>query len=253
MIDINELYNQFCSMYNTSQAGFYRPSPDFDGAAHEASLDIFNTLAANLGKSEKIDTWLMPFTKPINIVVKRKGTRSYVPKPPDFEYYASARVIVGKEKILCKEGCDVLDGDCVNAFAELDQSMFATGEVEYEEHEAELVKPGRWAAATRHVTRGPSVTRPILKLTDDGYLIEPKNVGVIVMDYLRKPARPVYAFDTEDQGENVYLRYNKEDSTQLEWSEVLMPVFLYRIGKRYGLTIKDDLVIQVSNIEKIFV
>jgi hypothetical protein len=32
-----------------------------------------------------------------------------------------------------------------------------------------------------------------------------------------------------------------------------MPVFLYRIGKRYGLTIKDDLVIQVSNIEKIFV
>lgn len=255
MIDIYDLYNQFCSMYNTTQAGFYRPTPDFDLAAHEANLDVFNILAANMGKSEKIDTWLMPFTKTMNVAVKESVNIRYIPKPPDFEYYASSRVIVsGSGKTLCKDGCDLLeDEDCVKEYEELDKSMFATDEIEYEEHEAELVKSSRWAAATKHETKGPSMSRPYLKLRDDGYQVVPKGVGVIVLDYLRKPGRPVFSFTVDDQGENVYLRYNKDESKGLEWSEVLMPVFLYRIGKRYGLTIKDELVIQVSNIEKIFV
>lgn len=239
-------------MYNTSQAGFYRPRPDFELAAHEASLDIFNTLAAHMGQSEKIDTWLMPFTKTVNIAVKHVTSRSYIPKPADFEYYSSSRVIVGRDKLLCKDGCDLLDGDCVTEYAELDKSMFATDEVEYEEHEAELVKSSRWAAATSHVTKGPKISKPYLKLLDDGYQVAPKEVGVIVMDYLRKPVAPVFDYTEEQVGEDVYLRYKKDTSKQLEWSEVLIPVFLYRIGKRYGLTIKDQLVLQVSNIDKIF-
>jgi hypothetical protein len=252
MIDVYELYQEFTSTFNTHQFGFFRPVRDFMPALNDASLEAFKALAGQQGRSQKITDLLRPFLRRVNVVVAQGPAYEYAPYPPDYEFFAAARVVQQKEKTCGLPGCDLFkEGECIPHDQVDLQEFYPSGSVAYEEVPFENVGTGRWAAVTGHVTRGPSLKKPKGTQIADGFQVLPRGIGVVVLDYYRAPKRAVLDYTERPVGADVYLDYNPASSTQLEWSEVMRPYFLYKIGKRYGLTIQNELLLQVTNIDKL--
>lgn len=260
MIHLNRLYENFNSEYNTSQNGFFRPVSDFVPAIHEISLDIWNKLCGLEPRSQKIQDWLIPFLVSYNVTVQQKPQYDYIPYPrfpaPDdvknYEYYGSSRIIVEKERTVGAPGLDLIDekGECIPA-VELDEAFFPQT-TDYEEKSIQLVPRNKWAAVTGHRTKGPTMNKPFMKQIEEGFQIAPRGVGVVVLDWYRKPIMPVFNYTTINNGPDTYIQFTEQGSVHLEWSEALLPVFLYRLGKRYGLNVKDQLTLQVRQLDKLF-
>lgn len=255
MIRVDDINNQFNSTYNTNQFGFFRPVTDLMPAVHEVSLSIFHKLVGIAPRSQKVQDWLAPFLKTANVAVVTKPNGDKVaPYPKTYEFFASSRIIIAKDennRACALEGCDMEVGDTCIPFDDIADDFKAV-DVETEEQVVTLVPVNKWSAVTKHKTRGPSLKRPYVRQVEDGLLVLPKEIGVIVLDYYRKPVAPVFNYDAKQVGPDVYLEFKEQGSVHLEWSETLLPVFLYELGKRYGLTIQNQLIIQVRQLDKIF-
>lgn len=251
MIDINELYEQFNSKFMTSQAGFFRPVRDFVPAVHEASLSLFNFFGKKLEKSQAITDIMQPFIRGLNISVEKLPTMDFAPLPPDYAYYSDARVLIEKDLICGARDCDLYkEGECI-PYAELQEDFFPKTS-EFSSIPVVLVQNAKWTSATTHPNRKPSMEkqRMICTPVDGGFEILPKGIGVIVLYYYRLPVKPVFDYDQVESGPDVYAQYKKATSTQLEWNENAIPLFLYKLGKRYGLTVQSELITQINNLDK---
>lgn len=259
MIDLNNLYEQFNSMYNVSQAGFFRPDRDFVPAVHAESLNIFNILGSKLQKSQRVMDMMSPFLKPMNISILKTPSIDYFPTPSDYCWYSDSRILVEKERVCGLKDCDLLqNGECLPS-ADIDPAFFNTTS-EFENIPVRIIMNSKWNDVTTHPNRGPKMgediesTRVYCTQTTikdkQAFEILPKGIGVVVLYYYRLPKIPVFAYTERPNGPDVYLEYQKNNSTGLEWGENMIPIFLYRLGKRYGLNTRDELVIQVSQIEK---
>ncbi len=259
MIDIFNLYQNFNSMYNTHQAGFFRPVRDFIPAVHAESLNIFNILGQRLQKNQATMDMLNPFIKSMNIAIIKMPAIEYAPTPPDYVYYSDSRILMEKEKICGQKDCDLLkNGDCI-PFSEVDPGFF-TDTSEFESIPVRLIMNSKWSDVTTHANRGPKMgtnsgnsriycTQTVVE-KKMVFEILPKNIGVIVLHYYRLPQAPVFSYSERTNGPDVYMDYNQALSKQLEWGENMVPIFLHRLGKRYGLATRDELAIQVSQMDK---
>lgn len=252
MIRINKIYDAFNSEYNTAQSGFFRPDADFVPAIHAISLDIYNKLVGITPREQKIKDWLAPFLRMLNIAVLKKPAYDYILSPDDYKNYAASRVIFEKEKNCGQPECDLLNGagQCI-PFADVEEDFFPAT-AEYEEWPVTLLDSSKWASMTKHKTNGPTAKRPFLKQQSDGFMVLPRDLGVIVLDYYISPVEPVFNYDSVGTAPDVFLQFKDAGSTHLQWPETLLPVFLYHLGKKYGLTIQNQLILQVRQIDKLF-
>lgn len=247
MIDIGALYDQFNSSNGISQAGFFKPA-DFVLKAHEASLHFFNRLAGQYPRSQKIADKLVPFQKTANIVVKQKPSFGFADYPKDYTYYVAGGVITEEDRVCGDPDCEVWDGGACKVPESLKDFFPTTSD--YSREPLNLVSTNKWAAVARHATRRPTARQPAMRQTADGFEVLPKDLGVIVVDYLRLPVTPVFAYTQREAGPDVFLDYKKEGSTPLEWGEEMLPAFLVYISKSYGLSVRDELILQVASIDK---
>lgn len=261
MINIGKLYDNFNSAYNTNQLGFFRPVTDFVPAVHEISLDVFNKLVGQANRSQKIKDWLRPFKKTLNIAVESIPSMDYIKEPADYEGYDSGRILIEitdeESKVCCEKGADMLDkGGSVIPWKDIREDFFPTTTT-YDSVNVGLIDDNKWGAVLKHVTKYPTLQRPYLRQVNlDGdtpaFEVRPREIGVVVLDYYRKPKEPKYAYTVIESGPDTFLQYQENGSEHLEWSETLVPVFLHRLGLRYGLTIQNQLILQVSKLDKLF-
>lgn len=239
MMDLFDLYNNTCADVNTQQGGVLRPYGTFNKWLINISTNLFNKYFANWEKSQGIDDVLAAaFLKTLNVVPQKVPGKNYdfVPFPADYGYFSSMRFLHYENE---EKGClcadyDVFDGkDTVkfedSSLAEL-KTKFKTG---YEaEQAAAKVDNSRFAAALSHKLMPVDFSNPILTSQAGGLKIAPKNMGIVVMDYFRLPAIPVFAY-TSGGGPDT-INYNRSGSTQLDWPDLVQNEFLSELKKRYA-------------------
>src|SRR5688500_5974341 len=109
---IDSLYQSFNSIYNTHQAGFYRPVSDFIPAVTAVSMEIFHQLGKQETKTQIGEDVLAPFSKTANLVVTDLSNSKVAIKPGDYQYYKGAGLIMEESRICGEPDCEVLkNGD----------------------------------------------------------------------------------------------------------------------------------------------
>ncbi len=149
----------------------------------------------------------------------------------------------------------VKENECI-LFEDIADDFKVKSNIKKVQYKVALVPGNKWSSVTTHVTKGPTLDasnpRVFIRQIEDGFEVEPGEVGVIIMEYYRKPVTPIFNYWLEDIGPDVFFQFDPTGTVHLEWSETLLDVFIYKLGKRYGLTIRDQLLLAVQNLDRIF-
>lgn len=252
MITLFTLYEKFCGAYNTQQGGHIRPNRNFVDWVNDISLGMFEEFVAVADKNQMIQDYLSPFLRSVNVIITPKpgSMHDEIKMPKDYEHYGSARVFYNGTK-----GC--LDGDkpCINSDGETCESPFVDIDDQQvkndgtDEYAIGKVDNQRWGSICGHKTLKPSISKPKITQYDGGLKIAPKNLGVIVLDYYRKPKPGTFLYTITNPGAiDEYIQFDT-NSAPVEWSEVLINEFLNRMGKKYGKYVRDQFVYETSSAD----
>lgn len=260
MIDLFELYEKVCGTFNTQQGGHIRPHRNFVDWVNDVSIELFEEYVAVAEKNQQISDYLTPFLKSVNVVVNPiAGTMYDVIKfPTDYEHYGSARVFYNSNETGCPcQGLPIIDGkdgkECENPYQDEDDKIKAQLKSEEGLCESSIIKVDnqRWGSICGHKTMSPTKKNPKITQFDGGFKIAPKQLGVIVLDYYRKPVKATFDYTITNPGNiDEYLQYNSGTSTKLEWSSVLVNEFVNRIGKKYGKFIREQFIFETSELDR---
>lgn len=113
--------------------------------------------------------------------------------------------------------------------------------------EVKIIDSDKWAKRLTSTILPPTLDYPIAKISADGWIVRPIEVTSITLDYLALPVKPVYATVIVD-GEEVFDLINSID---IVWSEVQYNELLSRALVHLGLNVKDGVVMQTAERNKI--
>jgi hypothetical protein len=260
MIDLFQLYEKVCGSVNTQQGGHIRPHRNFVDWANDVSIELFEEYVAVAGKNQQITDYLSPFQKSANVIVNPVSGAMYdfVKFPQDYDHFSSARVYYDSRLKGCaKPELDLLDGKtgqkCESPYRDEDDLIRQEQEAEEGLNEVPITKVGnqRWGSLLKHRTMAPTPESPKATNMDGGLRIAPKGLGIIVLDYYRKPAPATFEYTITNPGDiDEYLQYKEADSKKLEWSSILINEFINRIGKKYGKYIRESFVYETSEKDR---
>lgn len=256
----NDLWLPLIAQINWNQGGFMRPQTNFQQWMNEVSDELFREKVAEFERSQRGADDLYPFLKSVNAVASAAAGKNYaiVAYPEDYESYASAKVMLpaaGSNANIC--GCAIADQDM--ELVDSKGKCLKYVDPEYEairkqsqgqdlvEYAISKVDNQKWASATQHVFKKPSITSPILTQNQSGFFVMPKNLGIIVLDYFKVPVKAVFNY-TVDGNDNIV--YDPNTSVQLEWPRTMKTEFLNRLLKKYGIYIRDTSLYQIGNNEQ---
>lgn len=256
MIDLFRLYEKFCGTYNTQQGGHVRPSRNFVDWANDISMEVFKEFVPLAEKNQQIKDYLSPFLKSKNVVITNVpgAMHDIIKFPKDYEHYASARVFYDANSNGCAcAGLPAIDGnsgkDCELPYRDSENTKSDGSEL----CEVSITKVDnkRWGSICNHKTLFPTKENPKITQFDGGFKIAPKGVGIIVLDYYRKPVLASFNHTITNPGSiDEYYQYNDSASTKLEWSPVLVSEFVNRIGKKYGKFIREQFIFETSELDR---
>lgn len=244
MIDLFQLWEEFCGEYNTHQNGHVRPNRTFVNWVNVISGEIFEDKFKNgWQKSQKVtDDIGLPFLKSMPIqVIPGASNYDIIPYPPDYGHYSSCRYFHhGDAKAVAIDCTNCQDKDSENFYYENNDETL-------QEVSFQLVRNNQWDSVIKHFRKKPTLSNPKLTQFNGGFKIAPKGIGTVVLDYLvkPKPATFAYTLGPEDQ-----IIYDENNSKPLEWSSLMKPEFLVRLGMKYGKFTKQADIYQASDKEK---
>lgn len=238
-IDLYELYLLATATFNTQQNGHLRPERNFMAWVNDISIELFNELCDEWEKTQSIsDALSIPFLKSINVPLLANDRKSYdiLPYPEDYGRFSSARIFLKTDNkgIVCKglQTMDVSTGKCTVWKDEDDLAKEARNAGnEYREIPIKKIDNARWGSVQDHRMLGPTPTRPYLTQYQNGFKVAPRNVGVIIFDYLKNPGPAILDYTINTDGT---INYDQSGSTQLEWTKLVQPTIIARLKKRYG-------------------
>ncbi len=253
MITAFTLWENLIGEVNTHQGGHIKPNRNFIQWVNTISKDIFNDLYAEYEKTRIMSNMLTPFLRTKNVIVTPVPNQMWdvVVKPADYNYFASARRLTrdGKscgcsiyETIDGRTGkeseCDLyLDEDDLKALQ--DQADANLCEVVIDK-----IKNNQWAAVCGHRTLGPTIKNPKCTDFEGGLKLAPKNMGVIIWDYFRKPLEATFLYTIINPGaEDEYIQFNTA-SQALEWDDKMIPEFIARLKDKYGVFVREPQISQ---------
>jgi hypothetical protein len=88
---------------------------------------------------------------------------------------------------------------------------------------------------------------PKITQFEEGFKVMPKNIGVLIMDYFVLPDKPFMDYTT---GANDEIIYNSAGSTQLQWSQTMLEVFLPQLAMRFGKFTQNPALFQAGLLTK---
>lgn len=240
MISVCQIYTDFKGANNTWSKGHFRPQ-SFIYGVHEASLEIFNEKRKEWQKSNIISDDLRPFIKSVQVPIKNLPRGGLISYPADYSLFASARFYSKSKKgggVMCKD-LDVLDittKKCTKVREEDLAEIEADDSDNLIEHDIDKIDNSRWGAFCDHEFLGPSIDNPGCTQYDEGFKVLPKNLGVIVLDYLAVPERPTFIYTT-DTKHNIICDLDK--CVNLLWGQEMLPELMSRIKTKYASFIGD--------------
>lgn len=248
---IDALYDNFNSMNNTSQAGFVRPVADFIPAIHTISIEIFNILVKQQTKTQQVKDALLPFKKSANVSVSKMGNEWVAKYPDDYKAYEAGGIITVGKKVIGDKNCSLWDGKEWKASGLDAEDFEEKPDEEFKRYPLTEVAANKWNSVTSHPTRKPKFDKPYITQRGSGFEVAPGNeIGVIVIDYYRLPKEPKFNYKEVRDDPDVYLKFEEIGSEHLEWGDEMIPAFLYKLSKRFGYMISDELKLQVTSIDK---
>jgi len=256
MIDSYELYQDFKTWVNTQQGGFFPPQTIFIKVANIASLKLWNKYTAIAEKSQEIKDNLLPFLIGKNVIAKTKNSFYGVFEPPeDYGRFATAKILVTKDGATVPDK-NIDDGKCCNGIIdkEMEESMAEKYYNTVIESEVQMIDNQRWSACLKHLTKFPTYDRPKMTQINKVFQVAPRDVGVIVLNYYKKPtpATFVYTQATPDlnTGAGGQVIYNRQQSIPFEWSETVKNELLGMIKEVYIGYTRDGQFQQINQSQK---
>lgn len=246
MIDAFVFYNAVLRHVNTWQAGFMRPE-DFASWTNDANTMLFNKLfGGEWEKSSFVDSVLAgPFYRTKNITVQSTQGKPYdkVIPPDDYGYFDSMSINFKPDTlIVCGcEGKDHIDGQTGKGsdIQEIDVCKALTEDEITEikrnagkgvfEFSFEKVTTNRWSAATTHPRRKATFFKPKMTITEGGFKIAPRDAGIVVFNYLKKPDNFTFNYSI---GANDSIQYGT--ATALEWSDSVLDILVRMVGQQFA-------------------
>lgn len=244
-IDIYDLYMSLRNNVNTQQGGFIRPQANFQNWVNEISLELFREKVKEWETTQRISDELAPFLKTVNAVLVSNPGRNYdtLAYPADYGYFSSARILAntsakcgcasnGNEFMDGKDGkCKAYDDPDYKAIAELNKGADLC------ELSVTKVPNQMWGSACDNSFKKPTVTSVIITQWDGGFKVAPRNLGVVILDYLKVPRKAVFGYTL---GADDNIVYDASTSVQLEWGESVKGEFLARLQKRYFMFVREE-------------
>ena len=110
----------------------------------------------------------------------------------------------------------------------------------------DIVDIAMWYDRISHPLKTPSTTYPVCTFENKTITVRPTSLASCVVKYLKYPTPPVYAYSVSG------TRYIYDDaaSTEIEWPIIVHDYIVNRVLASLGLNIRENAVIQYSNIEQ---
>ena len=259
MIDLFDLYNRFCSENNTYQGGLFRPERDFERAANNISLELWNDWTAQAEKSQEITDELSVFLKSVNVIVEAT-TQNYglIKYKENYGKFSSARILLHNNGETVPdstlETCNEIGGDCATT-NHIETDIEAEERTEkykdgITEQVVTLVSNSKWASLLNHRSKKPTFGNPAMTQYDGGFKVAPRQASVVVFDYYIRPTAATFKYTLAagdpQTGAGDYIIYNSLLSKKLQWRETMIPEFLDRLSKVYSKYTRDSLLFQMN-------
>jgi hypothetical protein len=278
MIDVFDIWEKFVSNANVQQGGQVKPERTFANWLHDISLELYEEKFSDWEKSQKIlDDLSRPFLVTANMQVADVSGANYgvAAFPDDYGHYSTSRYYTynGKGVPIDKLPFFDCNGNLYEGAtppASLDPEVWALykGQVRAsakkagidlpvslrEEHPVDKVSNASWGSVIKHRFNGARKDRIKITQFEGGIKVAPAGVGVIVVDYLKKPTKPSFAYTVIPgdpiTGQGDVIVYDKAKSKPLEWSELVLNEFLIRLDKKYGKRIREAFIWQTSEHDR---
>ena len=253
-IDIYQTWQNCLTLFNVQQGGQLPPWV-FNNWYNEVSDMLFKKYAKKFATEQVLVDMLIPFTKRINIVAPPQpgGYYGVAPYPTDYEFFLNASVLYQKKENTCffNKNYPIIDGDGKQKRYEdpdIQQLKIAYAGVNVLESAMLKVDLDKWQSCLNHPSKSPTLDSPKMMQGDkSGMWIAPKFVTAIVLYYLKTPVKAVFSYTVSAQD---ILIYDQAGSTQLEWSEQMMPEFLAELQKKYNIYVNDPNGYQMGDNDK---
>lgn len=240
MIDLFELYEDFCGEYNTHQRSHIGPST-FVKWVNMISRDLFEQKFSEWPRSQKIsDDVARPFLKSrILAVSELSATADIILYPADYGHYSSCRFFKRDGNVIDPEPYLNKDKDYFEIADNVKESI--------SEEPVALIDNNRWSSLMKHRIKKPTKDSPAIVQYANGFKIAPKDIGYVVLDYLKIPSLATMVYTL---GPNDKLLYDKSKSKPLEWSPLVKGEFMAELGKKFGKFTGQPFIYQTSQAEK---
>lgn len=254
-MDLFELYRSACADFNTQQSGHMRPQQNYQLWIENISKEYFRELFKDWEKNQILDDdYGLAFLKSVNIPVTIQPGKNFdfIKLPLDYAYYSSLRVFIHadqKSGCLCEE-YDILDSDgACGKYEDPDFKEIREKNKGQSVGEGRAVKVDnqRWGSAINHRRKKPILEQPVITQINGGFKISPKGIGIVVLDYIRYPVSPVFAYTTNTDGT---VNYDLANSTQLDWPVQVKNIFLARLKMKYASATSQGDKYQHGMVEK---
>lgn len=253
-INIFDIWQKIMAEVNVQQGGQIRPQVDFQNWYNSISSEIFHEKIAKIELNQQIDDELSVFLVGVNAIVTGLPGLPYdkITLPSDYEGFANMKIIRQKEERTCflKEGLPIIDGN--GKCKQYDDPDYTTMRANFAGANLETkvvtkVDTQRWDSALSHTTKGPKYKNPKTMQIHGGFLIAPKGIQSVILEYYKTPRQAVFSYTI---GTGDVVIYDPTGSVQLEWSNILENEFLTRLKKKYGIYVQDGAIYQAANEDK---
>lgn len=210
-MNINEAYTFLNFISNKNQSGTVTPS-QFNQMATQAQLEFVEKDFKHFQETQEITDALGVFSKQLKTSVASTGKLTF---PSDYLHLTSVRHYY----------------------------VFGSGGKEVSVEEVENAEYGE---RTQSEVVPPTLRFPIFTEYDTFMQFEPKNIGLVTMDYLRVPANPVWGF-TLVNSRPVY-----DANTSVDWE---LPVqchneLIFMMASYLGINLRENELIQYAELQK---
>lgn len=208
-MDINQAFTFLNFISNKNQSGSVSPS-QFNQIADRAQMEFFEKDFRHWQQSQEVTDALGVFLKKLSTSVPLTGKLVY---PSDYIHFASSR----------------------HYYAQIGKEV-----------QVENVENSEYGVRVDSEVTPPSLRFPILTEYDTYMQVEPKDIGLISLDYFRQPSSPVWGYTTV----NNRPIYNAATSVNWELPNETHNALVMMMCSYLGMNIREGELIQYSEMQK---
>lgn len=256
MIDPYDLYQSFCSTYNTYIGSWMRPQTDFIQKCNDISKQLWVRWIREAEKSQEAKDNLLPFLVSKNMIVSNAGVYGTFQPPNDvkkpYGRFAAARIIVQKGR--CLPDKKVENGKCANGRFKSQEEITEEYYNLIGQFDVDMIDNQKWGACMAHKTKCPTLEKPKIRQIEGGFEVAPREVSVVVLDYYRPPKEATFVYTISpgnvQTGAGDMIIYDKQNSQPLEWPFNVRDEFITELGISYSLFTREQFLAQMTTQKK---